>query len=141
MILVVGGAGYIGSHCVLALQDAGFEVIIFDRKVALPVECNAYVQGDLQVLEEIEAVFKKYKIDAVVHFAANIEVGESVVDPQKYYYNNVYGTLNLLNAMKQNSVDKIVFSSTAAVYGEPQYTPIDENHPKIHTNSATSRSP
>lgn len=134
MILVTGGAGYIGSHCVLALLNQGYEVLVFDnfstghKEIVEKFEKVKIFQGDLQNIDDIEEVFKSYKIDAVVHFAAFSQVGESVQNPQKYYYNNVFGTLNLLNTMINNGVSKIVFSSTAAVYGEPNYTPIDENH-------------
>lgn len=135
MILVTGGAGYIGSHCVLALLNQGYEVVVFDnfstghKEIVEKFSDVKIFQGDLQNIDDLEKVFKSYKIDAVVHFAAFSQVGESVQNPQKYYYNNVFGTLNLLNAMTNNGVNKIVFSSTAAVYGEPDYTPIDENHP------------
>ena len=134
MILVTGGAGYIGSHCVLALLNQGYNVVIFDnfstghREIVEKFSDVKIFQGDLQNIDELEKVFKSYKIDAVVHFAAFSQVGESVQDPQKYYYNNVFGTLNLLNTMLNNEVKNIVFSSTAAVYGEPEYTPINENH-------------
>lgn len=134
MILVTGGAGYIGSHCVLALLNQGYDVVIFDnfstghREIVEKFSDVKIFQGDLQNIDELEKVFKSYKIDAVVHFAAFSQVGESVQDPQKYYYNNVFGTLNLLNTMLNNEVKNIVFSSTAAVYGEPEYTPINENH-------------
>ncbi len=143
MILVTGGAGYIGSHCVLALLAKGIDVVIFDNLETghietvetLKKEGNVqFIQGDLKNLEDINSVFKKNQIDAVVHFAALSLVGESVKDPQKYYYNNVYGTLNLLNAMMVHDVKKIVFSSTAATYGEPEYIPIDENHPQNPIN-------
>ena len=137
MILVTGGVGYIGSHCVLALQDAGFEVVVFDnlegghRRV---IGDTPFIQGDLKNPHDVASVFEQYKIDVVIHFAAKIEVGESVINPQKYYYNNVYGTMNLLDAMWTYGCDRIIFSSTAAVYGEPKYTPIDENHPKNPIN-------
>ena len=143
MILVTGGAGYIGSHCVLALLNKGLEVVIFDNLETGHIETVEtlqkegkveFVKGDLKNLEDINSVFDKYKIDAVVHFAALSLVGESVKEPQKYYYNNVYGTLNLLNAMMSHGVKKIVFSSTAATYGEPEYIPIDENHPQSPIN-------
>ena len=142
-ILVTGGAGYIGSHCVLALLNKGLEVVIFDNLETGHIETVEtlqkegkveFVKGDLKTLEDISSVFDKYKIDAVVHFAALSLVGESVKEPQKYYYNNVYGTLNLLNAMMSHGVKKIVFSSTAATYGEPEYIPIDENHPQSPIN-------
>ena len=123
MILVTGGAGYIGSHCVLALLKQGYEVVIFDnfstghREIVEKFPDIKIFQGDLQNIEDLEKVFNSYKIDAVVHFAAFSQVGESVQNPQKYYYNNVFGTLNLLSAMTKSGVNKIVFSSTAAVYG------------------------
>ena len=143
MILVTGGAGYIGSHCVLALLAKGLDVVIFDNLETghietvetLKKEGNVqFVKGDLKNLEDINSVFDEFQIDAVVHFAALSLVGESVKEPQKYYYNNVYGTLNLLNAMLEHNVKKIVFSSTAATYGEPEYIPIDEKHPQNPIN-------
>ena len=136
MILVTGGAGYIGSHCVLALLNRGLDVVIFDSLETGHIETVTtlknvdsagkvvdFIKGDLKNLDDIESVFEKYDIEAVIHFAALSLVGESVKEPQKYYYNNVYGTLNLLNAMLSHNVKKIVFSSTAATYGEPEYTP------------------
>ena len=143
MILVTGGAGYIGSHCVLALLKEGFAVHIFDNfstghketvKTLKKYGTLTYSEGDLQNRTDIKKVFENNKIDAVVHFAAFSQVGESVKNPQKYYQNNVCGTLNLLEAMLENDVKKIVFSSTAATYGEPVYTPIDENHPQLPIN-------
>lgn len=143
MILVTGGAGYIGSHCVLALLKEGFAVHIFDNfstghketvETLKKYGTLTYSEGDLQNKTDIKKVFENNKIDAVVHFAAFSQVGESVKNPQKYYQNNVCGTLNLLEAMFENDVKKIVFSSTAATYGEPVYTPIDENHPQLPIN-------
>ena len=147
MILVTGGAGYIGSHCVLALIKAGQDVVIFDslelghieiidklRSLKYKGKVVDFILGDLKNIEEIREVFQKHKIESVIHFAAYSQVGESMKDPEKYYYNNVYGTLNLLKIMKENEVDKIVFSSTAATYGEPKYTPIDEKHPQEPIN-------
>ncbi len=143
MILVTGGAGYIGSHCVLSLLKKGEEVVVFDSLVTGHIETIEtlkqygklkFVRGNLQNLSEILEVFENNDVTSVVHFAAFSQVGESVKDPQKYYYNNVYGTLNLLNAMLQHNVKKIVFSSTAATYGEPEYTPIDEKHPQNPIN-------
>lgn len=137
-ILVTGGAGYIGSFTVKALKEKDFEVVVFDsletgHKEAIP-NTKLYV-GNLQTdFPLLEKVLKKEKPDAVIHFAAYIEVGESVQNPQKYFMNNVGGTLNLLRAMINNNVLKIVFSSTAAVYGEPKKIPIDEDDPKIPTN-------
>ena len=128
MILVTGGAGYIGSHCVLALLKQGYEVVIFDNLSTGHIETVnslkqygkvVFHQGDLLDSNSINTVFTKYQLDAVIHFAAFSQVGESVKDPQKYYINNVCGTLNLLKSMLENNVKKIVFSSTAATYGEP----------------------
>lgn len=148
MILVTGGAGYIGSHNVITLINAGYDVVIFDnlelghietvetlRSISAKGKVVDFVQGNLQNYEDIKGVFDKHKIDAVIHFAAYSQVGESVQNPQKYYFNNVYGTLNLLKAMLENDVKKIVFSSTAATYGEPEYVPIDENHPQKPINT------
>ena len=147
MILVTGGAGYIGSHCVLRLLRDGKDVVIFDSlelghqeivdrlsSADTPGKVVGFIKGDLKNLADIESVFKKYEIDAVVHFAAYSQVAESMKEPQKYYYNNVYGTMNLLNAMLSAGVKQIVFSSTAATYGEPEYVPIDENHPQKPIN-------
>lgn len=143
MILVTGGAGYIGSHCVLALLEKGLDVVIFDNLSTghkeivniLSKQGNIkFIQGDLQNINDIRLVFENNEIDAVVHFAAFSQVGESIINPQKYYLNNVCGTLNLLEAMLENNVKKIVFSSTAATYGEPVYTPIDEKHPQNPIN-------
>lgn len=147
MILVTGGAGYIGSHCAMALLENGKDIVIFDSldtghtetvKTLKTAGTNGhltdFIKGNLQNYNDINNVFKKHKIDSVIHFAAFSQVGESVKDPQKYYFNNVYGSLNLFRAMLENNVKKIVFSSTAATYGEPVYTPIDENHPQKPIN-------
>lgn len=144
MILVTGGAGYIGSHTVINLLERNYEVVIFDnleighiqtvdtlKKISPKVE---FIQGDLRNFNDIDSVFKEFKIDAVIHFAAFSLVEESVKNPEKYYYNNVYGSLNLFKAMIENNVNKIVFSSSCAVFGEPHYTPIDELHPKNPVN-------
>ena len=148
MILVTGGAGYIGSHCVLALLNRGLDVVIFDslktghietvttlKKVDSAGKVVDFIKGDLKNLDDIESVFEKYDIEAVIHFAALSLVGESVKEPQKYYYNNVFGTLNLLNAMLSHNVKKIVFSSTAATYGEPKNIPILESDETNPTNA------
>lgn len=148
MILVTGGAGYIGSHSVIALIEAGYDVVIFDNlelghietvETLYKIKANGkvvdFIKGDLQNFDELVKVFDKHKIEAVMHFAAYSQVGESVNNPQKYYFNNVYGTLNLLKAMLEHDVKKIVFSSTAATYGEPEYVPIDENHPQNPINT------
>ena len=134
-ILVTGGAGYIGSHAVLALKAAGYEVLIFDnleyghQELVETVLGVKLVTGDTRDRASIDRVFATHKIDAVMHFAAYIAVGESVAEPGMYYQNNVVGTLNLLESMRAAGVDKFVFSSTSAVYGIPQYTPILEEHP------------
>ena len=147
MILVTGGAGYVGSHNVIALMAAGYDVVIFDNLELGHIETVEtlksiqekgkvvdFIKGDLKNKIDIDNVFNKYKFDAVVHFAAYSQVAESMKNPQKYYENNVNGTLNLLNSMIKNGVKRIVFSSTAATYGEPVYTPIDENHPQNPIN-------
>lgn len=134
-ILVVGGAGYIGSHAVLALKQAGYEVVIFDnleyghRELVDRVLDVELVVGDTRDPSALTALFSTHKIDAVMHFAAYIAVGESVTEPGMYYANNVVGTLNLLEAMRSAKIDKFVFSSTCAVYGVPQFTPLVEDHP------------
>ena len=143
IVLVTGGAGYIGCHCVLALLKQGYNVVIFDNLSTGHIETVVtlkkygnvqFYQGDLLDSNSLNSVFKQKNINDVIHFAALSQVGESVKDPQKYYINNVCGTINLLKAMLENNVKKIVFSSTAATYGEPQYTPIDENHPQNPIN-------
>lgn len=143
MILITGGAGYIGSHTVLEFLKSGFEILIFDNLETGHIETVntlksignvTFEKGDLRNTEDLEKVFSSYKIDAVIHFAAFSLVGESVTNPAKYYRNNVLGTLNLLDAMVKHDVKKIVFSSTCATYGEPQYTPIDEKHPQNPIN-------
>ncbi len=143
MILVSGGAGYIGSHCVLALLDKGYDVAVFDNlslghvetiETMQQVKQFKFFKGDLLNVSDLEKTFSENKIDAVIHFAAFSLVGESVKYPQKYYVNNVCGTVNLLNTMLKYGVDKIIFSSTAATYGEPEYVPIDESHPQNPIN-------
>ena len=136
-ILVAGGAGYIGSHTVKYLLKNNYNVVIVDNlsyghKEA--VLTSNFEQIDLADKESLDKVFKKYKVDAVIHFAAFTYVGESVSQPQKYYWNNVVNTINLLDVMVENDVKNIVFSSTCATYGNPQYTPIDENHPQSPIN-------
>jgi len=136
-ILVTGGAGYIGSHTVKMLSESGYEVVVFDsleKGHRQAVENKELIIGNLLNEKSLEEVFNKYNISAVIHFAAHSLVGESMLDPQKYYINNVTGTLNLLKAMLQNKVDKLVFSSTAAVYGEPNISPITEETEKKPTN-------
>ncbi len=131
-VLVMGGAGYIGSHTVKHMLDNGFDVIVADNLVYGHIESvdkrADFVSADLADINSLNAIFEQYKIDAVIHFAAYAYVGESVSNPQKYYYNNVVGTLNLLQAMLAHNVKRIVFSSSCATYGAPQYIPIDEKH-------------
>ncbi|MEA2553225.1 MAG: UDP-glucose 4-epimerase [Fimbriimonadaceae bacterium] len=134
MILVVGGAGYIGSHMLKLLRDEGEEHLVFDNfeqghRSAL--QGSAAVQGDLRNPNDLLRVFAEHPgIDVVMHFAAYISVGESVREPSKYWHNNTAGVLNLLDAMRKAGIERFVFSSTAAIFGEPQYVPIDEEHPK-----------
>ena len=140
IILVTGGAGYIGSHTVLALKQAGFNVIVLDNLVyghrdlvdsVLQVEL---VVGDTNDRALLDKLFQTRDIAAVMHFSAYAYVGESVSDPAKYYRNNVVGTLTLLEAMLAASVKKFVFSSTCATYGVPQVVPIPEDHPQNPIN-------
>ena len=138
-ILVLGGAGYIGSHTVYSLIEQGNEVVIFDNFEtghieAVHPEAKLY-QGDLRNRAEIDQVLDKEKdIDAVIHFAANSLVGESMVKPLKYYDNNLCGTKVLLESLVEHKIKNIVFSSTAATYGEPIHTPILEDDPTNPTN-------
>lgn len=136
-ILVTGGAGYIGSHTVRLLGAGQDRVVVYDNLVkghrdAVPE--SLLVQGDLFDSWKLMDTIQRYEINAVVHFAAYSLVGESMEKPQDYYRNNVEGTLNLLNVMLARGVDKLVFSSTAAVYGEPEISPIKEDAPKAPTN-------
>ena len=128
-VLVTGGAGYIGSHTVAELLRQGEEVITLDNLEKGHKEAvlgGKFVQADLRSIEQVREVFRENNIEAVIHFAAYIEVGESVADPLKYYNNNVISSLNLLTVMQENDVKKIVFSSTAATYGIPDSIPIKE---------------
>lgn len=130
-ILVAGGAGYIGSHTAKYLQNNGYNVVVLDNLVYGHKEAVLtpnFEQVDLADKSALYKVFEKYKFDAIIHFAAYAYVGESVTAPQKYYQNNVVNTLNLLDAMIENNVKNIVFSSTCATYGNPQYMPLDEKH-------------
>jgi UDP-glucose 4-epimerase len=136
-ILVTGGAGYIGSHTVAALLEKGEQVIILDNLVQghrQAVLGGTLYQGDLQDEALLDRVFAEHDIDGVIHFAASSLVGESMKDPGKYYRNNVGGTLCLLEAMRRAGVDRLVFSSTAAVYGEPERVPIREGDRTEPTN-------
>lgn len=136
-VLVCGGAGYIGSNMTAMLKTAGFEPVVFDnlskghRSAIQDVE---FIKGNLADYDLLVKTLKQYKIEAVMHFAALIEVGESIQLPLKYYHNNVCCTQNLLKAMEAAGVDKFVFSSTAAVYGMPEQLPITEDSPKEPIN-------
>ena len=137
-ILVLGGAGYIGSHTVYELIDNGYDVVVADnletgfRKAVHPKA--RFYQGDIRNKEFCDHVFSSEKIDAVIHFAANSQVGESMVNPLKYYDNNLGGTRTMLQSMIEHGVKYIVFSSTAATYGEPERVPILETDPTHPTN-------
>ena len=136
-VLVTGGAGYIGSHMVKLLVDRGEEVVVLDDLStghADAVRGARFVQGDIADVASTRDLLSKNRIEAAIHFAASSLVGESVADPLKYYKRNVAATTALLQAMKEVQVLKIVFSSTAAVYGNPVRMPIDEDHPKDPTN-------
>ncbi|XGV94935.1 MAG: UDP-glucose 4-epimerase GalE [Leptolyngbya sp. BL-A-14] len=139
-ILVTGGAGYIGSHAVLALQQAGYRVIVLDnlvyghRDIAETVLKVELIEGDTNDRPLLDKLFATHNISAVMHFAAYAYVGESVTDPAKYYQNNFVGTLTLLEAMLAASVKHFVFSSTCATYGVPQVIPIPEDHPQHPIN-------
>ena len=136
-VLVVGGAGYIGSHMLRCLGNAGTDATTLDnlssgRRAA--VTHGEFVQGDLGNRSLLDDLFGKTRFDGVMHFAAHIEVGESVVDPAKYYLNNVVNTQVLLNAMRDHDINNFIFSSTAAIFGEPVQERIDESHPKAPIN-------
>ncbi|MFI3118875.1 MAG: UDP-glucose 4-epimerase GalE [Methylococcaceae bacterium] len=136
-ILVVGGAGYIGSHMVWLLGQKGVDVVTLDNLSSGHRDAvlhGQFVLGDIADRLILDKVFGEHKFDAVMHFASFIQVGESVLDPAKYYQNNVVNTLNLLNAMRAHGVDKFIFSSTAAIFGEPEYIPIGEAHPQSPIN-------
>ncbi|CAM3368771.1 UDP-glucose 4-epimerase GalE [Marinicrinis lubricantis] len=137
-VLVTGGAGYIGSHTVASLLERGEEVVILDNLYQGHREAvlgGTLVEGDIRDTGVLDDIFTKHSIDAVIHFAANSLVGESMSNPGKYYENNVYGTLSLLEAMNRHGVKKIVFSSTAATYGEPERIPIEESDRTEPTNA------
>ena len=131
-ILVAGGAGYIGSHTVKELLAQGLEVIIFDNFSSGKEELvigGQVIKGDLREKESLRKVFQSQDIGAVLHFASLIQVGESYINPQKYYTHNLISSLNLLEVMLESGVKNFIFSSSAAVYGLPQQIPISENHP------------
>jgi UDP-glucose 4-epimerase len=137
MILVVGGAGYIGSHMVKYLHGKGHSVVTLDNLSTGyrdAVRYGEFVEGDLADRDLLEALFAKYSFDAVMHFAAFAQVGESMMEPHKYYQNNVVNTLTLLKAMRKAEVKSFIFSSTCATFGEPVYVPMDEVHPQQPVN-------
>ncbi|MBN2288613.1 MAG: UDP-glucose 4-epimerase GalE, partial [Candidatus Glassbacteria bacterium] len=136
-VLLTGGAGYIGSHVNKLLHSRGIETVVLDNLQyghAGAVRWGRLVEADLLDYEALDSVFAGAGFEAVLHFAAYIFVGESVSDPEKYYRNNLSGGLNLLRAMRAHSVDKLIFSSTAAVYGVPSRVPIPEEHPVAPIN-------
>lgn len=136
-ILVVGGAGYVGSHMTRMLLEEGHEAIVVDNlstgyRDAVPAK--TFLKADLCHRVLLDTIFSRHQFDAVMHFASCSQVGESVANPGKYYLNNVANTLNLLDAMLKRRVTRIIFSSTAAIFGEPRYVPIDELHPRNPVN-------
>ena len=136
-LLVVGGAGYIGAHMVRCLRKAGFSVVVLDNLVSGRREAvgdAVFFEGDCGDGALLATLFHKYRFDGVLHFASHIQVGESVSDPAKYYDNNLARTLTLLNTMVNYKVRHFVFSSTAAVFGNPEILPIDEQHPQHPIN-------
>jgi UDP-glucose 4-epimerase len=132
-ILVTGGAGYVGSHCCLALKRAGHDVVVYDNLhngQERFVKWGPFERGDIRDRARLDEVFERHKPAAVLHCAALIEVGESVRRPERFYDVNVAGALTLLEAMREAGVSAFVFSSTCATYGEPQRLPMDESHPQ-----------
>jgi UDP-glucose-4-epimerase GalE len=138
-VLVTGGAGYIGSHAVKALTRRGTRVVVYDNltaghRAAVP-DARALVEGDIHDVPRVRAAIREHQVDAVMHFAAWLSVGDSVTDPSGYYRNNVFGALSVLDAMVAEQVRAFVFSSTAAVFGNPVETPIAETHPTNPINA------
>lgn len=145
VVLVTGGAGYIGSHTVVLLLEAGYQAVVFDnlcnshpevfnRIEQITGKRPVFVKGDIRTKSELRQVFAEYDIDCVIHFAGLKAVGESVAKPLLYYQNNVEGSLNLFEVMTENNCKRIVFSSSATVYGDPASVPIRENFPLSATN-------
>ncbi len=131
-LLITGGAGYIGSHTAYLLNTHGYNLVVLDNlyhKNTFDHPWATFIRGDFGDAHLLASIFSRYSIEAVMHFAAFIEVGESVKDPQRYYQNNVLKTLQLLQSMLEHKVKKIIFSSSAAVYGNPTTEVIDESHP------------
>lgn len=138
MILVTGGAGYIGSHYVQYAKAKGDDILILDNlayghKEAVP-DGVTLIEGDMGDRSLMDQLFRSHSIEAVIHFAAFAYVGESVTDPAKYYKNNTVATINVLDAMREHGVKDFVFSSTCATYGNPQFMPMDETHPQAPIN-------
>lgn len=144
-ILLTGGTGYIGSHTAVVLIEAGHKVVLFDnlsnsrrdvvnRLKRITNQSIPFVEGDIRDTLLLSKTIKDYQVDSVIHFAGLKAVGESVEKPLEYFDNNVGGTISLLHAMQANQVKTMVFSSSATVYGDPQYLPIDESHPTRSTN-------
>ncbi len=137
IVLITGGAGYIGSHAAKFMSKAGHQPVVLDNLSAghaYAAKWGPLERGELADAEFVSGVFKRHKIEAVVHFAANACVGESMTNPRKYFRNNTANTLNLLDAMVDAGVKEIVFSSTCATYGDPLRVPIDETHPQHPVN-------
>lgn len=145
-ILVTGGTGYIGSHTCVELINSGHNVVIFDNLYNSQEDSidkiekitgvrPAFYKADMMKIDELKQVFDENEFDAVIHFAGLKAVGESVRKPLEYYYNNVYGTLNLISVMREHNVKKIIFSSSATVYGDPAFVPITEECPLGHTTN------
>jgi UDP-glucose-4-epimerase GalE len=137
-VLVTGGAGYIGSHAAKALHGAGYRVVVYDNLSAGhrgAVKYGELVEGDIADVGAVRAALRRHEVSGVMHFAAFLDVGESVREPIRYYRNNVVGALSVLEAMAAESVRHFVFSSTCATYGEPIETPITETHPQKPINS------
>lgn len=139
-ILLTGGAGYIGSHTVIALLNAGFKVVLIDnfcnssrgvieRLKKLSSTDITCIDGDVCNSDLVESILREFSVDGVIHFAGLKAVGESRTEPLAYYYNNIFGTISLLQAMERCAIKSLVFSSSATVYGNPQYLPYDEAHP------------
>jgi len=136
-VLVTGGAGYIGSHTVKQLLSKNYEVIVYDNLVSGHEEfvlSEKFVKGDIGDRRKLKSTFRKHEPDAIMHFAAHCRVGESVRDPAKYYENNVVKGLTLLNAARDFGIEKFIFSSSAAIYGDPESVPIKEEAPKNPKN-------
>ena len=137
MILITGGAGYIGSQTNKNLNLEGYSTLVFDNLFyghLSAVKWGSFMSGNLNDIEQIRLTFKKYKITSVMHFAAYTFVGESLKEPEKYYFNNVVNTLNLLKVMREFNVNKIIFSSSCAIYGNPIEIPMTESHPQNPIN-------